>query len=125
MHRAGSPRIHGVKGENLLMSDSARFAGKPWWQMPLTTSTFPAAARRVPEKGDHGGACQRIACENREAYWFNSTNGKYYCVACARTFNEVSRRNGQEPLCDLHPPAPAAAGTRTVRLPGAGLRPNH
>lgn len=68
---------------------------------------FPTARRRghglgSPAKGEHGGKCQRIACDHQGAHWFNETNGRYYCASCARTFNEVSRRHGQRPLCELH-----------------------
>ncbi|HUR41494.1 MAG TPA: hypothetical protein VM240_10045 [Verrucomicrobiae bacterium] len=92
--------------------DSSRFAGKPWWQMPLMASTRTWSDSRPPLKGEFGGQCQRIACEHREAHWFNDTNGRYYCAACASAFNEVCRRNGQRSLCELHPGpnvSPAAA----------------
>lgn len=84
--------------------DASRLAGKPWWQVPFSTSAVRrhAAPGRPAEKGDHGGECQRIACGNPGAHWFNETNGRYYCASCARTFNEISRRHGQPPLCELH-----------------------
>lgn len=53
-------------------------------------------------KGEFGGICHRIACDNKGAHWFNETNRRYYCGACAQTFNEVCKRNGQPPLCELH-----------------------
>ena len=82
--------------------EESRFAGKPWWQMPLATASLRHAdGQRPPAKGEHGGECQRIACDNAKAYWFNQTNGRYYCGPCAKTFNEISRRHGQPPLCDL------------------------
>ena len=92
-----------------MASESSRFAGKPWWQMPVANSSatelppLRAASRGLAGKGEFGGECQRIACENAQAHWFNETNGRYYCASCARTFNEICRRNGQEPLCELHP----------------------
>jgi hypothetical protein len=80
--------------------ESSSFAGKPWWQLPMAKA--PRHPENVaPGKGEHGGQCQRIACVNEQAFWFNETNGKYYCGDCARTFNNVSRRNGQAPLCEL------------------------
>lgn len=86
-----------------MSTPTSRLAGKPWWQMPLATSGVQHGhLSRAPEKGEYGGECQRIACDNGEAHWFNETNGRYYCGSCARTFNEVSRRNGQSPLCELH-----------------------
>lgn len=81
--------------------EASRFAGKPWWQMQMVAHPVPHRLR-LPKKGEHGGECQRIACENNESHWFNATNGRYYCAACARTFNEISRRHGQAPLCELH-----------------------
>jgi hypothetical protein len=90
-----------------MASENSRFAGKPWWQMPVanTGSTIQPLRTRtgLAGKGELGGECQRIACENHDAHWFNETNGRYYCASCARTFNEICRRNGQEPLCELHP----------------------
>jgi hypothetical protein len=81
--------------------ETSRFANKPWWQLPMARAPRHVAEDGVRGKGDHGGTCQRIACENGNAYWFNETNGKYYCGECARTFNSVCRRNGQPPLCEL------------------------
>ena len=61
--------------------------------------------RRQPEepvKGEFNGLCQRFACDNAGAHWFNTTNGRYYCSTCARTFNEVLRQQGRMALCELH-----------------------
>lgn len=100
---------------------SARFAGKPWWQMPLMSTARRVHGDHPPMKGEYGGQCQRIACENREAHWFNDTNGRYYCASCANTFNEVCRRNGQPPLCILHPASVsgplAASAANQERIP--------
>jgi len=82
--------------------DASRFAGKPWWQMPLATAAIRHAdGAQRPGKGEHGGECQRIACDQGNARWFNQTNARYYCATCARTFNDISRRHGQAPLCEL------------------------
>ena len=83
------------------MAEIQRIAGKPWWQMPMANHVR-IDALRPPLKGEYGGECQRIACDNTESHWFNETNGRYYCAGCARTFNEVARRHGQPPLCELH-----------------------
>lgn len=69
----------------------------PWWQRPLLA--HPQSYAGV--KGAHSGICARVACDNARAFWFNSVNGKYYCGACAKKFNEVSRRNSEPPLCEL------------------------
>jgi hypothetical protein len=87
-----------------MTTPASSYAARPWWQTPLAR---PTARRhgdglRSPAKGEHGGECQRIACDNGGSHWYNETNGRYYCAACARTFNEVSRRHGQPPLCELH-----------------------
>jgi hypothetical protein len=68
----------------------------PWWQRPVAHPQSYAG-----EKGAHDGICARIACDNAHAFWFNATNGKYYCGTCAKKFNEVSRQNGEHPLCEL------------------------
>lgn len=68
----------------------------PWWQRPP-----PQQPSEVHEKGAHNGICARIACDNARAFWFNPTSGRYYCGVCAKKFNEVSRQNGEAPLCEL------------------------
>ena len=64
----------------------------------------PAAPRppEEPAKGDYNALCQRLACDNAGAHWFNTTNGRYYCSTCARTFNEALRLQGRPALCELH-----------------------
>lgn len=82
---------------------TTRLTGKPWWQMPFFSP--PVEPKRIfdgPVKGDYNGLCQRFACDNAGAHWFNQTNGRYYCSACARTFNEVLRQQGRLPTCELH-----------------------
>jgi len=90
-----------------MATEASHVSGNPGWQPPLTPARSPRwhDPNWHPGKGQRGGECQRVACDNRNAYWFNQTNGQYYCSSCARTFNEVSRRNGQPPLCELHAPA--------------------
>lgn len=68
----------------------------PWRHPP------PKPVPRLPAKGDYNSTCQRFACENDSAHWYNQTNGKYYCSDCARTFNELLRHQGRRPLCELH-----------------------
>lgn len=79
--------------------EASKFAGSPWWQRPMASPARTPG--RVAAKGDHGGECHRIACTNEQSYWFNETNGRYYCASCAKRFNEVSRRHGERPLCEL------------------------
>ena len=44
-------------------------------------------------KGDKNGRCNRTACNNRPAPYFNIITKKYYCVACARLINEFSKND--------------------------------
>lgn len=81
---------------------TARFVGKPWWQMPNAGRPRQWSVPGEPGKGAFGGICFRVACDRSSAHWFNETNGRYYCVSCAKAFNEVSQRHGQRPLCELH-----------------------
>ena len=55
-----------------------------------------------PAKGDYNGPCQRYACDNDGAHWYNQANGRYYCSDCARTFNDVLRHQGRRAVCELH-----------------------
>ena len=86
-----------------MATQTSREAGSPW-QMPFARALAPhwQVSGWRPGKGQRGGECQRVACDNGNAHWFNTTNGEYYCSYCARTFNEVSRRHGEPPLCLPH-----------------------
>jgi hypothetical protein len=97
------PKITPSSWEELVMAmDASDLAGPVWQRMPAPALRRGYSPDARPMKGEHGGECQRIACDNSNARWFNETNGRYYCASCARTFNEVSRLHGQEPLCELH-----------------------
>lgn len=73
------------------------------WQVQLPwRQPGPPRLPRAAAKGEYNSACQRFACENVDAHWYNQTNGKYYCSDCARTFNDVMRQHGRRPLCELH-----------------------
>jgi hypothetical protein len=86
-----------------MATQTSRFAGKPWWQMPLLAGRPVARVTADgPVKGEYNGLCQRFTCDSFGARWFNHTNGRYYCSSCARTFNEVLRRQGRGALCELH-----------------------
>jgi len=50
-------------------------------------------------KGKMGLRCNRTACENTEAYWYNRTTRAYYCQPCAHAINEAS--NFVPPLLSL------------------------
>jgi hypothetical protein len=40
------------------------------------------------DKGKHGGACNRGACNERPADWWNPHMAAYYCEGCAKKINE-------------------------------------
>lgn len=85
------------------MSSATRLAGKPWWQMPHRhSSTVAEVPITPPTKGEFGGLCQRIGCEHGDARWFNTTNARHYCTECAKTFNDICRKQGVAPFCELH-----------------------
>lgn len=76
-----------------------------WWlppQMPERPRHHGHEAD--PQRGAYGGTCFRAACERPNAHWLNDMNGRYYCAECAREYNEMSRRRGQRPLCELVTP---------------------
>jgi len=77
---------------------------KPWWQMSLSAPWQAPKPKPWPgpAKGDYNGACQRFACDNAAAHWYNQTNSRYYCSECARTFNDVLRQQGRMAMCELH-----------------------
>jgi len=50
-------------------------------------------------KGSYNGECNRGACTNKHAYWYNDPMYKYYCIACARMINESSNQSGMGDIC--------------------------
>ena len=87
-----------------MATQPSRSAEKSWWRLAFLASQ-PPPRRKDPEepvKGEYNGLCQRFACDNSAACWYNQNNGRYYCSACARTFNEVLRQQGRIAMCELH-----------------------
>lgn len=41
-------------------------------------------------KGDHNELCNRTACSNRPATYYNHSTQKYYCISCAARINEYN-----------------------------------
>ncbi len=39
-------------------------------------------------KGQRGGNCNRTACQQPGAHWYNPYTYAYYCAPCARELNE-------------------------------------
>lgn len=58
-----------------------------------------------PDKGSHGGSCNRRACMRpKSALWFNSATKSYYCVDCAEMINEANYScTAPEVLCIYEP----------------------
>ncbi len=59
----------------------------------------------IIEKGQQGGKCNRSACNNDNAIYYNHSTRKYYCHDCAMLINRVNyydsmRLFGHE-LCTL------------------------
>lgn len=55
-------------------------------------------------KGDLLDECNRTACSNKAARWFNHSTEKYYCSKCACMINDVnpeSKRIFGHDLCTL------------------------
>lgn len=42
---------------------------------------------QVPAKGEYGGPCNRSACLDPGAKYFNHANRLHYCAACAHELN--------------------------------------
>lgn len=71
-------------------------------------------------KGTWGGNCNRTACQQPGAVWWNSSTRAYYCQSCARKINEFSEKADGYALCILSldgqdghrptPMVPAGAG---------------
>lgn len=57
------------------------------------------------EKGELNGECNRTACNNKGARFYNHSTKKHYCAKCARQINEYNHNDsiriyGHE-LCTL------------------------
>lgn len=64
----------------------------------------------VKQKGTFNGICNRSACDNDEATYYNYSTQMYYCPACAKLINDVNRSDSMRlfghDLCLPGPPAP-------------------
>ena len=40
-----------------------------------------------PDKGEKGGSCNRTACQQPNADYYNKATQKYYCYTCAEAIN--------------------------------------
>ena len=62
-----------------------------------------------PDKGEKGGSCNRTACQQPDAKYFNKATEAYYCETCAELINweggraETMRLFGTPLLCELEP----------------------
>lgn len=56
---------------------------------------------KEPKKGEYGGECNRTACKNTNAQWYNKVTEAFYCTKCARMINESSNQSNQGDLCEL------------------------
>jgi hypothetical protein len=52
--------------------------------------------------GTYGGLCNRTACREEGAKWWNTSTRKYYCVMCASKINLECRRMDEEPILEFH-----------------------
>jgi hypothetical protein len=54
---------------------------------------------------NQGQKCNRTACNNQDAQWFNHSTQKYYCAECAAKLNEFNNADAMllygHPLCTL------------------------
>lgn len=57
---------------------------------------------KMTTKGACGGECNRTACNNQPATWFNLSTLKHYCRTCARKINDVSNPT-ETSICVLCP----------------------
>lgn len=48
---------------------------------------------QTPEKGHKGGECNRTACTNRPATWYNRYTQMWYCEDCATKINRLANPN--------------------------------
>ena len=54
---------------------------------------------RPPNKGKQYGICNRTACDDDRAEFFNHGTNAYYCWPCASRINQSCRGESYHPLC--------------------------
>ena len=57
-------------------------------------------------KGNYNQECNRTACKNLRAVFYNKSTQKYYCASCAKLINDANRFDsmrlyGTPNLCEL------------------------
>jgi hypothetical protein len=50
----------------------------------------------VKTKGDFGKECNRTACSNQEADYYNYSTQMYYCAECAQLINYYNKAEAKE-----------------------------
>jgi hypothetical protein len=54
-------------------------------------SKLTVQSRTLPGKGHKHGECERTACTNPDARWYNPHTNAYYCQSCALKLNDELR----------------------------------
>lgn len=59
-------------------------------------------------KGEYGQECNRTACKNPLAFFYNHSTRKYYCEVCAVLLNKVNKTDAMRlfghDLCTIGKP---------------------
>ena len=53
-------------------------------------------------KGSFGSECFHVACQAGDARWYNKSNVRYYCEACASVINAGCEQLGEPLVCSKH-----------------------
>jgi hypothetical protein len=62
----------------------------------------------MPVKGEFDGECNRRACRETGANWWNPNTRAYYCASCARRINDYIVRPEEQHLRLV--PSPSTVG---------------
>ncbi len=78
-------------------------------------------------KGDYNQECNRTACSNKRAVFFNHSTRQHYCASCAKLINDMNhadamRLYGHE-LCTLVEEPVEAKEEDTTQSPSASSNP--
>lgn len=82
-------RVHrpGNFGDAVVKEEGQAYDDLPYGDLPRKT---------VFEKGEKGGMCNRTACENVPAEWYNQYTQRWYCKSCADRINAIATHK----ICD-------------------------
>jgi hypothetical protein len=89
--------------QRILMKRRARRMGHPFESSPVAVTLYGGQTEPVlkADKGKMAGSCNRTACQEPGAVWWNRGSYAYYCYDCSRMLNRANQDFPEGDLCVL------------------------